>query len=397
MPAVAIPPFLDIGILVSPLGLLRGGAETMAARLGEGLAGRGHRVTLVGGRWPGRALPEDLGVLPVTWLRVPCAPANLWSALLARGDRRRQLGVHPGSFRWGAALHPGLRRLVATADVTFTLLPADTALLSAWRHRRGLPHVSYYLGGGRRWLERDLSTVRLANPSAAAKSKHLAEYRVDGFLTPGIPAELLAASYEVRERAERLLFVGRLEVHKGALAALEVFRRVAAELPGVTLLYVGDGAARGALVREIRQSGVEGRVTLAGAVPPERVFEEMRRADLLLFPSRNENLPLTLLEAQAVGLPLVASDVAGIREAAHGGAVLLPPEDVESWARDVREILSDPERRARLSAAGQAWAKDFTWERSVEALEGYLRGCCYELSASYRQSIGKLSATRGDG
>jgi glycosyltransferase involved in cell wall biosynthesis len=262
---------------------------------------------------------------------------------------------------------------VATADVTFTLLPADNALFSAWRRRRGLPHVSYYLGGGRRWLERDLSTVRLANPSAAAKSKHLAEYPVDGPLVPGIPAELLETPYEARERAERLLFVGRLEVHKGVLAAFEVFRRVAGELPDLTLLYLGDGAARGALVREIRLAGLGERVTLAGAVPPGRVFAEMRRADLLLFPSRNENLPLTLLEAQAVGLPLMASDVAGIREAVHGEGVLLPPEDVEVWAASLREILADLERRTRLSAAGRTWARDFTWERSVAALEGYLR------------------------
>src|SRR4051812_16697382 len=142
-------PSLDVGILVSSLGLLRGGVETMAARLGEGLARRGHRVTLIGGLWPGRPLPADLAAeLPVSWLRVPCAPANLWSPLLAGGDRRRQLGVHPGSFRWAAALHPGVRRLVANADVTFTLLPADTALLSAWRQRLGKPHVSYYLGAG---------------------------------------------------------------------------------------------------------------------------------------------------------------------------------------------------------------------------------------------------------
>jgi glycosyltransferase involved in cell wall biosynthesis len=373
MPRVTVPPLLEVGILVSTLGLLRGGAESMAVQLALGLVRRGHRVTLVGGRWPGRALPEDLAALPVAWLRVPCVPANLWSAFLDKGDRRHQLGVHPGSFRCGAALHPGLRRLVATAEVTFTLLPADTALFSAWRRRRGLPHVSYYLGGGRRWLERDFSTVRLANPSAAAKSKHLAEYPVAGPLVPGIPAELLEAPYEVRERAERLLFVGRLEIHKGALAAFEVFRRVAGELPEVTLLYLGDGAARGALLREIRLAGLEGRVILGGAVPPERVFAEMRRADLLLFPSRNENLPLTLLEAQAVGLPLIASDVAGIREAVHGGGVLLPPEDIESWARVLREVLTDPERRARLSTAGRMWARDFTWERSVEALEGYLR------------------------
>jgi glycosyltransferase involved in cell wall biosynthesis len=383
---------LDVAIVVSSHGLLRGGAEAMAVGLGAGLARHGHRVTLVGGRWPGVSLPGDLAALPVDWLRVPCLPANLAGALLARTDRRRQLVVHAGSFRWGAALHPGLRRLVARADVTFTLLPKDTLLISAWRCRLGLPHLSYYLGGGQRSLAGDLSTVRVVNPAAAAKSPYLADFPVDGPLLAGIPGELLEVPYAARERAARLLFVGRLEVDKGALAACEVFRRLAADHPALTLRFLGTGAARGALLKEIRRSGLGGRVTLAGAVSAERVFAEMREADLLVFPSRGENLPIVLLEAQAVGLPFVSSDLPGIREGGHEGAVLLPVEETEAWVAAVRRLLADRERRARLSAAGRAWARSFTWERSVEALEGYLR-LAVERGGRYR---GQASALPGD-
>ncbi|HTQ79117.1 MAG TPA: hypothetical protein VMM92_03915, partial [Thermoanaerobaculia bacterium] len=76
-----MPPALHLGLILSPLGLVRGGAEAMAAQWAVGLSRRGHRVTLVGGVWPGRALPMDLAALPVSWIRVPCAPANLGHAL----------------------------------------------------------------------------------------------------------------------------------------------------------------------------------------------------------------------------------------------------------------------------------------------------------------------------
>lgn len=347
---------MEVAILLSTLGLLRGGLETRAGCLGSGLARRGHRVTLVAPRFG--ELAPDLASLPVTWLRVPCPELS---------ESRDQLSQ---AFHDACREHPEARRLMAEHDATFTLFAPDTARFSAWRRSEGRGHVSYYSGGGRSWLERDLSTVRLVNPLTAQKNREVADFPMDGELLPGVPDALLAAPYTVRERGRRLLSVGRLEPNKGVIELLALFRRM--DDPRLNadteLRFVGDGPLREALEREATE-----RVSFAGAVGQEQVWEEMRQADLLVHPSSCESFCFTLLEAQAAGIPFVSSDVPGIRGAVPDGSPLLPLDEPDLWLATVRTLLGDFEARRRLSAAGREWAGRYTWEGPVAALEGFLR------------------------
>lgn len=353
---------MDVAILLSTLGRLRGGLETRAACLGAGLARRGHRVTLVAPLC-GELLP-DLAALPVSWLRVPC-PAPSASA---------------DAFHEGCRRSSAVRRLMAGCDATFTLFAPDTAHLSAWRRSEGRGHVSYYSGGGRSWLERDLSTVRLVNPMTAQKSRHVADFPIDGELLPGVPDALLSAPCTVRPRGRRLLGVGRLEPNKGVAELLALFRRL--EDPEAELRFVGDGPLRESLEREATE-----RVSFAGAVSQEQVWEEMREADLLVHPSSCESFCFTLLEAQAAGLPFVSSDLPGIRGAVPDSSPLLPLGDWDLWLETVRSLLGDFAARLRLSAAGREWAGRYTWDGPVAALEGFLR------LASERTSSSRSSAS----
>jgi glycosyltransferase involved in cell wall biosynthesis len=120
-----------------------------------------------------------------------------------------------------------------------------------------------------------------------------------------------------------------------------------------------------------REKGIADRVSFLGAISQERVRIEMRRADLLVFPTRYENFPLTLIEASAVGLPFVASDIPGIRGMLHGGAVLVPPES-EAWAPEIRRLLADPVRRRLASDCGRAWAADYPWDKVVKQAEQFV-------------------------
>ncbi|MEA2559227.1 MAG: hypothetical protein QOH06_731 [Acidobacteriota bacterium] len=350
---------LHVTILHSNLGRLRGGIETRAARMAEELARRGHEVALVGARWPGRSrLFPDLARLPVRWLAVPCPPIphrfHTWFYLACR-------------------LHPEARRLLASADVTLTFAPGDTALFSAWRQRAGLPHVSFFPGGNRRWLQLDRSTVRVVNPMVARKNRHVADFPIDGELPPGVPQALLQAPYEVRPRAAELLFVGRLEPNKGVVELLRLFRSLACERPDLRLRLLGDGPLRQHLRRQAAADGLEERIDFAGAVPPEEVWRRMREADLLVFPTHGENFPLSLLEAQAVGLPFVSSDIEGIRGTVHPGGALLALGDEPQWERTVRSLLDDTAARRAMSEEGRRWAAAYTWEKTAERLEEYLR------------------------
>ena len=156
----------------------------------------------------------------------------------------------------------------------------------------------------------------------------------------------------------RLLAVAALAEKKGHRFLLEALR----ELPGAELDVVGDGELRGALERRARELGVGGRVRFRGALAKAEVAELMRAADLLVLPSLAENLPVVLIEAQASGLPAVATRVGGVPELVDDAAgTLVEPGDAAALAAAIRATLARAGEidRARLAArAGERFGYD---------------------------------------
>ncbi len=365
---------LDVGIVLSTLGLIRGGVETRAVELARGLQQRGHEVTLVGGRWPGRPLPDDIRLLPVRLLRVPCVPLDSkhWRHIMNRRPGwPSQLQTF--TFRSACLLSPAVRRLIAQAQVTVTLLARDSVYVSAWRKRRGKPNLSYYNGGGRRWLERDQSVVRVLNPMVRENSPQVDDFIFHGTFPPGIPSQLLQRPFRVRPQAKRLLFVGRLEESKGVFELIAIFQPLAQQDPLLELRLVGDGPLGPEMRKRIARAGLESRVSFAGALSPQQVWTEMAQSDLLVLPMLHGNFPLTLLESEAAGLPVVSSDLPGVRGAVSPESRLLPVPEWDQWVESLRRLIPDAQTRRKMSQAGQSWAKGHTWDRSVDKMEGLLR------------------------
>jgi glycosyltransferase involved in cell wall biosynthesis len=80
-------------------------------------------------------------------------------------------------------------------------------------------------------------------------------------------------------------------------------------------------------------------------------------------------MPLVLLEAAAAGLPIVASDVQGLREFVGNNGVLVHNPSPETFAAELNTLLSNPQALTALSAASRAWAADFTWAKLVKHIE----------------------------
>src|SRR2546427_9486261 len=101
----------------------------------------------------------------------------------------------------------------------------------------------------------------------------------------------------------------------------------------------------------------------------------MKGALLLAMPSRYEAWPLTALEAAAAGVPVVGSDIVGVKDAApaypaaHG--VLVPQDDTQTLAEAFLSVAADPARRAELGARGKQWAKRFTWDALAREQLGF--------------------------
>lgn len=131
-------------------------------------------------------------------------------------------------------------------------------------------------------------------------------------------------------------------------------------------VILGEGAERGRLERQIKRSGLEGRVILAG--PVERLEKVLPLFTLFVLPSLEEGMSTSLVAALAARRAVVATRTGGIPEVAGcGEALLVPPGDDEALAGAIVRLLDDPEGRDRLAEKGSERAGEFDLEKTVDS------------------------------
>ena len=176
--------------------------------------------------------------------------------------------------------------------------------------------------------------------------------------------------------ARIVITVGRLTRAKGVFECVRTLARLHRSSPGVKLLIVGDGHAdvRDELVREIEAHGLGDSAFLLGR--SERVRELMAASDVFLLGSRAEGLPLVLLEAMAMHLPIVATRVGDVPRLLGDGAFgrLIDPGDVRAGAAAIEELLDSPARARAVADRAYARARDaFSVERWLDDVDRLLR------------------------
>jgi len=163
------------------------------------------------------------------------------------------------------------------------------------------------------------------------------------------------------------IFAG-LKPVKNHAVLFRAWREVRARAPGATLLVVGDGPLRA----ELQRTAGEG-VRFLGYRDPVRPW--YAAVDVVVLPSRNEGLPLTVLEAMAAARPVVASRVGGIPEAVgdRRSGLLVPPGDASALAQALTTLLGDPALRSAMGEAGRrSFEERFTRRAMIDAyLEVY--------------------------
>jgi len=153
------------------------------------------------------------------------------------------------------------------------------------------------------------------------------------------------------EDSRVLLFVGRLTHQKGLDVLLNAFSMISAEVPAAHLLVAGDGEDRQELEHLAERLGLGRRVRFLGR--RDDVPGLLKAAETVVLPSRWEGLSLVLLEAMAVGRPVVAARVEGHEEVLTDGetGLLVEPQSPEALASALRRLLSDASLAARLGGA----------------------------------------------
>ncbi len=160
-----------------------------------------------------------------------------------------------------------------------------------------------------------------------------------------------------------IVFIGRLDPIKDVPTLV----RAMAKLPGARLDIYGEGSDRPRIEAEISQLKLNDSIMLHGAIVRSQAV--LQRAGMLILPSLAEGFGLVLIEAMASGVPVVATDVAGIRDVVRNGqtGLLCPARNPDALAAATQSIINDADLRQRLvTAARSDVAARFTWSKVLE-------------------------------
>jgi glycosyltransferase involved in cell wall biosynthesis len=255
------------------------------------------------------------------------------------------------------------------------------ALILPWAERLNIPLLVHYRGADatidpkqaryqslNHWIyHRRLAALQ----TRAALFLPVSDFIRDRLLAQGFPPDRTITHYGgvdvqrfqadpavARERV--VLFVGRLAEKKGCDVLIQAIAAVQAQAPDVELIFIGDGPLRADLEAQAKTSLK--RYQFLGMQPPEMVKTWMNRARIFAAPSvtaangDSEGLPTVIVEAQAMGLPVVSTIHAGIPEAViHGETGFLTPErDVDGLAHHCLALLQSDELWERISRGGRS-------------------------------------------
>lgn len=158
-----------------------------------------------------------------------------------------------------------------------------------------------------------------------------------------------------QSRIPSVLAVGRLSAEKGFDVLIEALASLKEAGAPQQLILVGDGPLRSSLEEKASEAGIADLVEFAGELKAEDVRKRLRDADLFCLPSFSEGLPISIMEAMAVGVPVVTTWVAGIPELAEAGvtALTVPPARADALAGALKQLAEDESLRRRLAAAAR--------------------------------------------
>ncbi len=356
----------------------------------EQLISRGHQVQAVAPiTKSNHHLERDIKELGITCHRWPCTP---------NPPLHRRLLLAACTLKWIRFLrqHPADVIHITTPwpRISLDLLLAVGILKRPTLLLHQLVHPDVHFGSNTKplyqWcLQRGLRLATVSNSNAAILSKALgvAQNTIEVIenASPSIrtiqsqkhdQAAALKAQYGLPSHAKIVLCIGRISDQKGADIIAPGAYHITKEYPEVYFVWLGDGPQRAALEEQIKTYNLQQRFIITGW--QDSAATALKASDLLLFPTRCEGFPLTLVEAMYAELPIVASRAPGVVDLCqdHENCRLFRPEDPCDLMETVRWALNNPQDMKQFAQQAKRDVLQFNIDAMVDKTENSLYKLC---------------------
>jgi glycosyltransferase involved in cell wall biosynthesis len=343
-----------------------GGAEIHLAEIFGRLAAQGYAVTLLAERFPGSAARERLAGIDVRRLgRLPAYyPRAAWTTL-----RETQRG------RYDVVVEC-LNKLPF-----YTPVYSAAPVLAVCHHLFGevaFQQVAWPLAATVWTAERLIPPIYRRVPFVA-----ISESSREDLIARGLPGERIRVIHcgtrrislpadSNGPRPQRVAYLGRLEPYKRVDWVLRAMARLRPRFPDAELLVIGRGSARSDLERLAAELDLDVRFT--GFVSDAQRDALLASTRVCVCPSLKEGWGLTVIESNAAGAPVVATDVPGLRDSVRHDETgfLVADSDLCGFTDRIAQLLDDDALAQRMSRAARTWASRFDWDDAAAKMAGAL-------------------------
>jgi len=344
-----------------------GGAEIHLHEILKRMVARGHRVTQFATAWDGGKKQDD-----VDGIRI-----------IRRGDWWNANFVLPRAMQKFLRDHDADLVIEDINKIPFLaprytdrpVLPVIPHLFGSTVFRETNPAFATYVLAWEKLIPSVYGKCRFAVISPSTRDDLIARgidaARIDVVLC-GLDHSLFRRLPGVqREHRPTLVHFGRMRKYKAIDVVIRALRIVRDEVHGAQLIIIGDGPDRERLTDVVRRERLHEAVRFTGRMSGAQMVEQLNRSHVFLNASPKEGWGLTVVEANACGVPVVGSNVPGLRDSIQDGVTgfLVPYGDVGAFAEKTAALLKDQALHDRMSAAGLAWASTLTWERCADEME----------------------------
>ncbi len=331
-----------------------GGAEVQTSRLAEKLSERGHKVLVLTRKWtPSLPCEENRNGVTVRRFRVSGFPGiRFFSHIICSLDK--------------------IRKVRADIDILQCMMLTPNGLVGVIARKLwGIKTVAWVRGGDwyfakeRPFSRRIIWFVLKHSDLILVQTPRIKEEILAW--CPGIRVEVVPNGVDIPSEnacGDKVIFVGSLSWRKGVEYLIEAMRGVEG-----SLIIVGDGEKKADLVK--LSEGMD-NIEFAGRVHPDRVREHLKEGRIFVLPSiAGEGQPNAILEAMAMGMPIVATKLAGIPDTVEHGKTgfLVEPGDPEGLGRYINRLLKDEELWRKMSENCKEEVENYSWERVTARLE----------------------------